>query len=402
MTSEWRPSTWGQEISLEYGKALRGYQDGKSGYRVFGSNGPIGWTDKFLTKGPGVILGRKGAYRGVHFSKDPFYVIDTAYYVEPKSEMDRRWLYYAIQHYKLGEIDDGSPIPSTTRAAVYVRDLEVPPVEQQREIGRVLAALDDRIDHNRALAANLEAIARALFKSWFVDFDPVRAKAAGETPPGLAPDLAALFPDRLVDSELGEIPEGWSAEYFGDSFEFTMGQSPPGSTYNEIGEGLPFFQGCTDFGSIQPSVRVFCTEPTRYAKRGDVLMSVRAPVGSVNIAPFECAIGRGICAVRHKQGSTPYAYLHLKANAVAIDGAAGEGAVFKSLGKNQLAKMKVLSPTSSVVSAFTSVVDPVFARLLVAEMETESLAHLRDLLLPRLISGRLRVEDVEKLVEAVP
>ena len=193
MASDWRLSTWGDEVSLEYGKALRGYQESKHGYRVFGSNGPIGWTEKPLAEGPGVILGRKGAYRGVHFSKDPFFVIDTAYYVEPMSEMDKRWLYYAIQYHKLGEIDDGSPIPSTTRAAVYVRELEVPSVPEQNEIGRVLTSLDDRIEHNRDLTANLEAIARRLFKSWFMDFDPVRAKAAGEKPAGLADDLAALF-----------------------------------------------------------------------------------------------------------------------------------------------------------------------------------------------------------------
>jgi type I restriction enzyme S subunit len=123
----WRQSTWGDEITLEYGKAIRGYQDAVAPYRVFGSNGPIGWSENALAQGPGVILGRKGAYRGVHFSRDPFFVIDTAYYVKPKSEMDMRWLYYAIIHHKLGEIDDGSPIPSTTRAAVYVRDVEVPP-----------------------------------------------------------------------------------------------------------------------------------------------------------------------------------------------------------------------------------------------------------------------------------
>lgn len=127
MSKEWRQSTWGDEISLEYGKAIRGYQDAVAPFRVFGSNGPIGWSENALAQGPGVILGRKGAYRGVHFSPDPFFVIDTAYYVKPKSNLDMRWLYYAIIHHKLGEIDDGSPIPSTTRAAVYVRDVEVPP-----------------------------------------------------------------------------------------------------------------------------------------------------------------------------------------------------------------------------------------------------------------------------------
>ncbi len=125
MVTNWRKSLWGDEISLEYGKSLRDYHMVKGKFRVFGSNGPIGWTSRSLATGPGVVLGRKGAYRGVEFSREPFFVIDTAYYVVPKTNLDMRWLYYAIKHHKLGEIDDGSPIPSTTRSAVYVREIQV-------------------------------------------------------------------------------------------------------------------------------------------------------------------------------------------------------------------------------------------------------------------------------------
>ena len=128
--SDWRESRWGDEISLEYGKARRGHANSTGPFRVFGSNGPIGWTDTPLAPGPGVVLGRKGAYRGVAYSPDPFFVIDTAYYVASKSTHDMRWLFYAIKHYKLGEIDDGSPIPSTTRAAVYPCRLAVPPLHE--------------------------------------------------------------------------------------------------------------------------------------------------------------------------------------------------------------------------------------------------------------------------------
>jgi type I restriction enzyme S subunit len=215
MAGEWRASTWGDEISLEYGKALRGHDTSQGGYRVYGSNGPIGWTSTPLAPGPGVILGRKGAYRGVQFSRDPFFVIDTAYFVVPKSELDMRWLYYAIQHYKLGEVDDGSPIPSTTRAAVYVLDLDVPPLDEQRAIAHILGTLDDKIELNRRMSETLEAMARALFKSWFVDFDPVRAKAEGRDP-GLPKEIADLFPDSFEDSELGEIPRGWQVKSIGD------------------------------------------------------------------------------------------------------------------------------------------------------------------------------------------
>ena len=212
--TSWRASTWGDEISLEYGKALRGYAASSGPVRVYGTNGPIGWTHNALSHGPGVILGRKGANRGVEYSPGPFHVIDTAYYVVPKTNLDMRWLYYAIKFHRLGEIDDGSPIPSTTRSAVYVREVDIPPIDEQRRIAHILGTLDDKIELNRRMNETLEEMARALFKSWFVDFDPVRAKAEGRDP-GLPKHLADLFPDRLVDSELGEIPEGWTVTSLG-------------------------------------------------------------------------------------------------------------------------------------------------------------------------------------------
>ena len=137
--ADWASMKWGDAISFEYGKAIRGYQDAIARFRVFGTSGPVGRTERTLAPGPGVILGRKGAYRGVHYSPDPFWVIDTAYYAKPKiDDLNMRWLYYAMIHHKLGQIDDGSPIPSTTRAAVYVRDVEIPPPAEQERIARTL------------------------------------------------------------------------------------------------------------------------------------------------------------------------------------------------------------------------------------------------------------------------
>ncbi len=123
-----------------------------------------------------------------------------------------RRLYYAIIHHKLGKIDDGSPIPSTTRAAVYVRDFDVPSPPEQRAIAATLGALDDKIELNRRTCETLEAMARALFRDWFVDFGPTRAKMAGATPT-LSPGLWSLFPDRL--DETGK-PEGWEVGTLAD------------------------------------------------------------------------------------------------------------------------------------------------------------------------------------------
>lgn len=390
MAGEWRSSSWGEEISLEYGKALRNHEFSSGRFRVFGSNGPIGYTDHPLAPGPGVILGRKGAYRGVEYSPDPFFVIDTAYYVSPKTDLDMRWLYYAIKHHKLGQIDDGSPIPSTTRAAVYVRDLDVPPRAEQQAIAHILGTLDDKIELNRRMSATLEAMARALFKSWFVDFDPVRAKAAGRDP-GLPKDLAALFPSRLVDSELGEIPEGWGVGCVEDQFDLTMGQSPPGNTYNETGDGTPFYQGRADFKFRFPERRVHCTAPTRFAKAGDALISVRAPVGDINMASEDCAIGRGVAAARHKTGSRSYTHYLMRGLDKEFSRFEAEGTVFGSINKKDFHAIRCVAVPSAAVHAFERACSPIDSRIEINENQSRTLAALRDTLLPKLISGQIRL-----------
>ena len=402
MASDWRLSTWGDEVSLEYGKALRGYQESKHGYRVFGSNGPIGWTEKPLAEGPGVILGRKGAYRGVHFSKDPFFVIDTAYYVEPMSEMDKRWLYYAIQYHKLGEIDDGSPIPSTTRAAVYVRELEVPSVPEQNEIGRVLTSLDDRIEHNRDLTANLEAIARRLFKSWFMDFDPVRAKAAGEKPAGLADDLAALFTDRFVDSELGGAPDGWKVGKISDfSTNIRVGCKPSQFSSEDFYVGLEHFdRRCLTLwhgGSGDDAT----SNKSRFAK-GDLLFGKLRPYfHKVAIAPTDGICSTDILVIRCADNAyREFMYFSLFQDEVIqfVSDASG-GTRMPRTNWATLAGYDCVVPPRPVASAFGKIVAPMIETLMQCISENDALIKIRDLLLPRLISGKLRVADAESLIE---
>src|SRR4030067_1144567 len=225
MAGEWRDLRWGDLATLEYGRALRSYDTSSGRFRVFGTNGPIGWHDKALCSHPGVIIGRKGAYRGVHYSSAPFFVIDTAFYLEPKVEMDLRWAYYELLTQDINGMDSGSAIPSTSREAFYSLPVRVPPPDEQRTIACILRTLDDKIELNRRMNETLEAIARALFKSWFVDFDPVRAKAEGRDP-RLPQPITDLFPARLVDSVLGEIPEGWEAQPFADTVEIIGGGTP--------------------------------------------------------------------------------------------------------------------------------------------------------------------------------
>ena len=268
-------------------------------------------------------------------------------------------------------------------------------LSEQRAIAHILGSLDDKIELNRQMAQTLESIARAIFKSWFVDFDPVKAKMEGKQPEGMSEEIAALFPDRLVDSELGMIPEGGEVLKFPEEFDFTMGQSPPGSSYNEYFNGVPFYQGSADFGQWYPTERIYCTAPTRFANKGDVLFSVRAPVGDMNIALSDCAIGRGLCCIRHKSGSTALTYLYLTNTKSVMEHNAGEGAVFKSLSKKQLAMLPVVSIPDVIAKSFIKIVDPIFEKIQSLEDNARTLCSLRDTILPRLISGKIRLKQPE-------
>ena len=266
----------------------------------------------------------------------------------------------------------------------------LPPLPEQRSIAHVLGTLDDKIELNRRMNQTLEAMARAIFQDWFVDFGPVRAKTEGWEP-YLPPGLWDLFPDRLAGSELGEIPEGWEVKVLKDCFSLTMGQSPPGNTYNDEGIGLPFFQGSADFGPRFPNNRNFCTAPTRIAQVDDTLISVRAPVGALNIAWEQCCIGRGVAALRHKSGSSPFTYYSAWAMQSELQQYEHTGTVFGAINKTQFETLQTISPPNQLITGFDTSASPLEQRIRTNSAEIHSLAAHRDALLPKLVLGEVRV-----------
>ena len=422
----WRPTTWGDEITLEYGKALRGYESARGSVRVFGSNGPVGWTDKALATGPGVILGRKGAYRGVQYSEGDFFVIDTAYYVVPKTDLDMRWLYYAIRHHKLGEIDDGSPIPSTTRAAVYVRELGVPPKDVQREIARILGSIDDKIDVNRRINQILEAMAQAIFKSWFVDFDPVKAKIAalaeGRDPlraamssisgkseaelDALPPEqyaqlaaAAALFPDEMEESELGEIPKGWAVRVMPDCIDVNPFRS---LKKGALAQYLDMANVPTNSARVQNVVAREFSSGSKF-RNGDTLLARITPClenGKTAFVDFLNGdeVGWGsteFIVLRPKNGlPEPFAYFlcrHPDFRAFAIAQMAGTSGR-QRVPNDCFGGYKLVEPTTPVAIEFGRIAGAVLKQIKALDQEAKTLASLRNVLLPKLISGELSVE----------
>lgn len=247
-------------------------------------------------------------------------------------------------------------------------------ISDQRRIASILSSLDRKIELNNKINADLEEMAQAIFKNWFVDFEP--------------------FKDgKFVDSELGMVPEGWKVGTLADIAEITMGQSPAGNSLNENREGMIFYQGSSDFGFRFPSIRVFTTEPKRLAVANSVLFSVRAPVGDINVAKEECCIGRGVASIKSKYGHDSYLFYTMKSLRKLFDSFDGEGTVFGSINKKTLSAIQILLPSDGIVEQFNNIASSFDDRIRSLSDENSRLSLLRDTLLPRLMSGELEVPE---------
>jgi type I restriction enzyme S subunit len=261
--------------------------------------------------------------------------------------------------------------------------INLPPLSTQRKIASILSAHDDLIENNTRRIAILEEMAQLLYREWFVYFRfPGHEKK------------------RLVESPLGVIPEGWEVVRLGDICSIIMGQSPSSQFYNEKGEGLPFHQGVTDFGAHFPTDRMYCTVVNRIAEAGDILFSVRAPVGRINIANKKIVIGRGLAAIRSKTGNQDFVFQQLK-ELFQEEDIIGNGAIFKSVTKEDMHGIKMLRPPQTIVSIFEQHTRPIFANIEALTKKNVNLRQTRDLLLPKLISGALDVERLEIGAKAV-
>ncbi len=270
----------------------------------------------------------------------------------------------------------GSKMPRGDKNQIMKWEVDLPKINEQYRIGQMLKSIDDKILLNNRINHNLEEQAQALYKSWFVDFEPFKE---GE----------------FVDSELGMIPEGWRVGTLSEIADVTMGQSPSGSSFNEDGNGIIFYQGRTEFGFRFPSIRLFTTAPTRYAEPHSVLMSVRAPVGDINVAHGKCCIGRGLAAITARHKAYSFVLYTLKSKSSELDLFNGEGTVFGSINRKDLEGLSVLIPSKSVIQRFNDCIRPIDDSIEIACKEIENLSYSRDSLLPKLISGQLSFDEFD-------
>ena len=269
----------------------------------------------------------------------------------------------------------------------------LPSIEEQHTIGKLLADLDRKIELNKQINDNLEAMAKQLYDYWFVQFDFPNE----EGKPYKSSGGAMVWNEKLKR----EIPQGWDNGVLADVANITMGQSPDGSSYNENGEGVIFYQGSTDFGLRFPNIRQYTTAPSRYANKGDILMSVRAPVGALNIANNNCCIGRGLSALSSKIGSMTHLYYLMNDFRLKFERMNSAGTTFGSITKDELLNLPVVIPTKSIISGFEKVCDPIFDKQMVIGEEINALTRQRDELLSLLMNGQASVNYHLSVMNAV-
>ena len=392
LVGQWREMALGEVIELKRGYDLPKRKRIPGSVPLVSSSGISDCHIEAKVQGPGVVTGRYGTLGEVYFVPGDFWPLNTTLYVRDFKGNAPRFIAYLLKSFDFSAYSDKAAVPGVNRNHLHQAPVRVPALPKQRAIAHILGTLDDKIELNRRMNQTLEEVARAIFKDWFIDFGPTRAKMEGREP-YLPVEVWDLFPDSLVDSELGEIPEGWEVKVLGDCFNLTMGQSPPGRTYNESGEGLPFFQGRTDFGFRYPEKRRFCTEPKRIAESDDTLVSVRAPVGDINMAWEKCCIGRGVAALRHKSGASSYTYHCLWSIKQEIQQYEHTGTVFGAINKRQFETLMVIEPPTTAVDSFETHSRAWNNQIRSKTSEFHTLATQRDVLLPWLVSGKVRAGE---------
>ena len=326
--------------------------------------------------GNSAIVERKCAFNQqinaiTDFDKDvnPFYV----YY------------YLSTQKDYLRQLAGSTTTPLLPKSDFEQIDIPLPDKYTQDKTVRVLKPIDDKIKNNTAICSDLESMAKLLYDYWFVQFD---------FPDENGKPYKSSGGKMVWNEELKrEIPDGWEVKPLSAVFDITMGSSPSGASLNENGDGIEFYQGSTDFGNIYPTKRVYTTAPVRFSKAQDVLLSVRAPVGTMNIAMNDCCIGRGLAAIHHF--STMFAWNTMLTFSAYFDIFNNNGTTFGALTSDDLKGQLTAVPPENLINKYHGTTIAIEKQIRNLSKENQQLASLRDFLLPMLMNGQVKVKEGE-------
>jgi len=362
-------------FTLEYGKGLSEKERVAGPYPVMGSNGVVGYHNEAAVKGPGIVVGRKGSIGAVTWVDSDFWPIDTTYYVKiRRHDVSLKWLFYELAYLNPAKFRLADVVPGLKRELVHSVKVHLPLLPEQEKIAEILSVVDSAVELVDKVIAKTERLKKGLMQT-------LLTKGIGHK--------------EYKDTPIGKTPKDWGVQELGDESiaDIVAGQSPPSSTYNKENRGLPFLQGKMEFGEMFPSPTTYCFEPIKIAEKNDVLLSVRAPVGDVNIAPSECCIGRGLVAIRAKVDKLNHLFLfyYLKLEGKRFE-ALSTGSTFKAIRIREIEKFSIPLPSIDEQQRIAEIFSEVDKKLELERREKAKLERVRRGLMDLLLTGKVRVK----------
>ena len=403
MSSEWIQCRLGDVITLKRGYDLP-KQSREHGYvPIVSSSGISDYHSVAMAKSPGVVTGRYGTIGNVYFLTEDYFPLNTTLYVTDFKGNDPRFISYHLRSIDFNSCSDKAAVPGVNRNHLHELETQIPPIAEQKAIAHILGTLDDKIELNSKINEALEAMAKALFKSWFVDFDPVRAKAEGRST-GLPAEISDLFPDSFEDSELREIPCGWrvgSLDQIGINPRETAKPGEMNSSDRYIGlEHMPRESICLGESGQAEDLE---SNKNRF-KQGDLLFGKLRPYfKKTGYAQFHGVCSTDIVVVR-KKGDYGVGFICcFLASDPFIDFtvAASSGTRMPRSSWKDMCEIPFAIPSKILLRKFDNQFCSTINKITSNCILSASLAALRDALLPKLISGELRIPDAEKMLKEV-
>jgi type I restriction enzyme S subunit len=404
MSSEFQKTNLGKLITFANGKSSPERFDNAK-FAVFGSNGLIGNANESNSPANSIVVGRVGSYCGaVHFSRHACWVTDNAIKATVREDNDPSFLFYLLKHINLNNWRSGSGQPLINQSTLNAIEVCVPPSVEQKAIGGFVSSLDDRITLLRETNATLEAIAQALFKSWFVNFDPVHAKQQGRALDGMDEATTALFPDSFEESELGLVPKGWRVGSFLDLVHQHKGSLNPLSHPDIVFEHyslpafdsgqMPVFEAGTEIKSNKtsvPSSAVLLSKLNPHIPR----IWMPASAGATAVCSTEFLVFTPVGGA-----SKEFVYCCFSApefQQLLCQLVTGTSNSHQRVKPDGVLAMRRIVPSPSVLASFEAITRHMFERIGHNRQQAQTLATLRDTLLPRLISGQLRLPEASSV-----
>lgn len=397
--NEWRTLTIGEFCPFYYGKALTQPERKKGNIPVVSSAGITGFHNKALVDSSGIIIGRKGTVGNTTLCDEPFWAIDTAFYIlDDPQKRDLYFTYYLLKNLDFSAMNSDSAVPGLNRDHAHAMLVKVPSIKEQKKIANILRIFDLRIELLKQTNTTLESIAQALFKSWFIDFDPVHAKAEGREPEGMDAETAALFPDGFEETDLGLVPKGWGEKAVYDIATYINGASYRSFEPNDERRGLPIIKIAelksgvttqTRYSSVNmPDKYKINYEDILFSWSGNPDTSIDTFIWSQGAAWLNQHIFR---VLPHSNQERSFVFMTLRYLKP----------VFAEIARNKqttglghvtiadLKRLKIVTPPSTILDKWNAVVTPILDQAFIMDCRSKILSHLRDTLLPRLISGQL-------------